>query len=218
MKELRIFLAVISLLLLAGFTSSALARESESDDDHKSTGTYMSHDDDDDDDDDDRRDNLKERLKKLREINAERIKKLREKRKSHHYIHSGSTLTGSTTQTGSTKLPVTPVKPPVTPAPTTPTTPAAPVAVTRSATVTYRTPATSSDPVGFSVTVKNGVITAASATVKSQDKTSIGYQKSFANSISAQAVGKKAAGLNLSAVGGASLTTTAFEKFVAANF
>lgn len=75
--------------------------------------------------------------------------------------------------------PVTPVKP-VTPAPVVAT------PVTKSATVNYRTPE-GSVPVGFSVTVKGGVITAASSTTKAGG-TSRYYQDSFAPKIASAAV------------------------------
>lgn len=219
MRELRIFLAVVSLLLLATFTTSVLARENESDNDRRMT-TSVHHSDDIDDDcnissDDDcgsPRERAKERLKKLREKNAERIKKLREKRKDSHHAQTGATMSGAVTQTGATKPPVTtPTKP------VTPTTPAPVVsAVTHSVTVNYNTPEWSVA-VGFSVTAKGWVITAVSTTKKAGG-TSGYYQDAFAQKVSSVAVGKKTAGLNLAAVGGASLTTTAFERFVAANF
>jgi hypothetical protein len=44
------------------------------------------------------------------------------------------------------------------------------------------------------------------------------YQESFASKLSSAVVGRKVAGLDLSAIGGASLTTAAFEQFVANNF
>lgn len=99
------------------------------------------------------------------------------------------------------------------------TPPIAPVitAVTKSSTVSYMTPA-GNVPVLFTVTVKSGVITAVSSVTKAQDSTSIGYQNSFASKISQAVVGKKITGLNLSAIGGASLTTAAFGQFVNQSF
>jgi hypothetical protein len=88
--------------------------------------------------------------------------------------------------------------------------------VTHSSTVSYRTPDGSAS-VTFSATVKGGVITAASSTTRASG-TSGYYQDVFARGISTAAIGKKAAGLNLAAVGGASLTTNSFEQFIAANF
>jgi hypothetical protein len=66
--------------------------------------------------------------------------------------------------------------------------------------------------------VKDGVITAASSTIKATNNTSAAYQQSFASSVSSAVVGKKISSLNLNAIGGASLTTGAFEKFVMNNF
>ena len=88
--------------------------------------------------------------------------------------------------------------------------------VTHTSSVNYNTPEWSV-PVVFSVTVKNGVIIAASSTTKAGG-TSRYYQDSFAGKISSIAVGKKIAQLNLNAIGGASLTTSAFERFVSSNF
>jgi hypothetical protein len=64
------------------------------------------------------------------------------------------------------------------------------------------------------VTVTDGMITAASATAKSDNDISKQLQTAFAGEISAKAIGKKAKDLKLDAVGGASLTTAAFEQFV----
>lgn len=91
-------------------------------------------------------------------------------------------------------------------------TPAMPM--TRTETVTYASPANPQDPVEFSVTVTEGVITAASATPKSDNDISKQLQTAFAADVSAKVVGKKAADLDVDAIGGASLTTAAFETFV----
>ncbi len=92
------------------------------------------------------------------------------------------------------------------------TTPAMPV--TRTETVTYASPANPQDPVEFSVTVTDGVITAASATPKSDNDISKKLQTAFAAEVGAKVVGMKAADLDVDAIGGASLTTGAFETFV----
>lgn len=89
-----------------------------------------------------------------------------------------------------------------------------PVVLTRSEVVNYSTPASPQDPVEFSVTITDGVITAASALSKSDSPISQKYQTAFAGDISAKAIGRKAKDLKLDAVGGASLTTAAFEQFV----
>jgi FMN-binding domain len=119
--------------------------------------------------------------------------------------------------TGTTET-VAPVVTPV--APTTQTgtpvqavTPVAPVVLTRTETVTYASPAGPQDPVEFSVTVTDGVITAASATAKSDNDISKQLQTAFAGELSTKVVGKKAADLDVDAIGGASLTTAAFETF-----
>jgi hypothetical protein len=65
--------------------------------------------------------------------------------------------------------------------------------------------------------VNGGVITAASSVTRATG-TSGYYEDVFARGISTAAIGKKAAGLNLAAVGGASLTTASFEQFIVANF
>ena len=209
MKELRIIFATVFLLVLASLTLSSSAREVESDDDRTSSTSFRIGDDSHDEDHDTTREWSKERLKQLREKN---------KKKSHHLppkVQSWTTHTGSIRP-----KPVTPVKP-VTPKPETPTKPVTPTPVvatpvTKSATVNYRTPE-GSVPVGFSVSVKGGVIIAASSTTK-VGGTSGYYQDSFAPKIASAAVWKKVAWLNLSAVGGASLTTGAFEQFVMNNF
>lgn len=92
------------------------------------------------------------------------------------------------------------------------TTPASPI--TRTETVTYASPAGPQDPVEFSVTVTDGVITAASATAKSENDISKKLQTAFAAEVGTKVVGMKAADLDVDAIGGASLTTAAFETFV----
>jgi hypothetical protein len=108
--------------------------------------------------------------------------------------------------------PVVPVAPVATGTAATPVT-ATPTVRTRTETVTYASPANPQDPVEFSVTVTDGVITAASATSKSDNPISQKWQTGFAGQIASVAVGKKAKDLDLDAVGGASLTTGAFEIF-----
>lgn len=83
---------------------------------------------------------------------------------------------------------------------------------TQSATVSYWTPEGNVS-VGFSVAIKWWIITDASSTKKASG-TSVYYQESFARWLSQAVVGKKVADLNLGAIGGASLTTAAFEKFI----
>lgn len=92
--------------------------------------------------------------------------------------------------------------------------PVAPVRITRTEIVTYISPANPKDPIEFSVTVSDGLITAASATPKSDNEISIKMQTAFSTEVSSKVVGKKAADLKVDAIGGSSLTTTAFETFV----
>ena len=73
------------------------------------------------------------------------------------------------------------------------------------------------DTIYFSVSVKDGVIVSAIAIPKSKG-VSGQLQKSFAKGLSKAVVGKQVAGLSLDAIGGASLTTAAFEQFIAKSF
>lgn len=126
---------------------------------------------------------------------------------------------------------------PVAPATPTPTAPATPVStttgttestgtvsdassglsvvapLTRKETVTYNTPE-GMVPVEFDVTVTDGTITSATSTTLATGDASKYNQDNFAKEVSAKVVGKKAADLSVDAIGGASLTTGAFEQFV----
>lgn len=88
-----------------------------------------------------------------------------------------------------------------------------PVTFTRTQVVTYATPASPQDPVEFSITITDWVITQASATAKSDNNISQTLQTAFAAEVSAKVVGKKAADLDVDVIGGSSLTTAAFETF-----
>ena len=121
------------------------------------------------------------------------------------------TNTGSTVETGS----ITPVEVNtgnIDPVQTGTT--VAPQAFTRTEVVSYKSPADEKDLVEFSVTVTDGVITAASATPKSEHEISQKMQTGFAGEVSKKVVGMKAKNLDVDAIGGASLTTAAFEQFV----
>ena len=88
--------------------------------------------------------------------------------------------------------------------------------VSRNETVTYATPA-GNDAVEFSVTITDGVITQASATPKANNDISKKMQTGFSADVSSKVVGKKVSDLDtMSAIGGASLTTGAFKRFVQA--
>lgn len=210
MKQFRIYFAIICIAYLTTLTAAMYA----SDDDRSSSRSDRHIESDDDSVSEHQNEKKKEAAKKNKERLQklqERLKKLRERQKSnHHQTQTGTTSTGTTTQTGTTIPPV--------PAPVVPVTPK-PVAtaVTKTSTVTYRTPA-GSDPVTFIATVKGGIIISASSVTKAQNGTSIWYQDKFATKVSQAVVGKKIAGLNLSAIGGASLTTAAFEQFIANSF
>jgi hypothetical protein len=164
------------------------------------------------DDDQGEREHLRESAHKQR---ADRRKKSKKQAIRIIRTYTGSTQTGVVTPP---KV-VTPVTPSKAPTPVTPTPPTAPIVVapvTKKNTVSYRTPDGSAT-MTFSVTVNAGTITAASAITQASG-TSGYYQDIFARGISAAVIGKKTTGLNIAAVGGASLTTTAFEQFVASNF
>lgn len=94
---------------------------------------------------------------------------------------------------------------------------AAPVVVNRKETVTYKIPP-GEELVEFDVTVTDGIITAAAATSKApaDHAISIKLQEAFAAGVAEKAIGKKAKDLKLDVIGGASLTTAAFEQFVQA--
>ena len=69
--------------------------------------------------------------------------------------------------------------------------------------------------VGFAITTKEGIIKSLVVTPKPSDKASEGFQKHFAERAVIDIVGKPLAGLKVHAVGGASLTTEAFQAFAA---
>jgi uncharacterized protein with FMN-binding domain len=132
------------------------------------------------------------------------------------------------------KTPVVPLTPPTettapvdtpttleTPVPTTPEvtpttqteTPVESKTLSRTETVAYTNPS-GRDQVEFSVTITDGVITAASAVPKAENDISLKKQEAFAAEVSGKVVGMKSADFDVDAVGGASLTTAAFETFV----
>jgi hypothetical protein len=120
-------------------------------------------------------------------------------------------------------VPVTPTpKPtPVTPNPT--PTPKPPVAVTTnyknanySATTNYNAPGRTNHIVAVNLTVANDIVTAVSVAYSGDHSgESSQYQKRFSGSYQSQVVGKKLADISLSRVGGASLTTKAFNNALA---
>lgn len=77
---------------------------------------------------------------------------------------------------------------------------------------TYTVPGGDKENLKMTLVIKDGVIESiANNTVSSSPKSS-GYQKSFETEIKKAAIGKKIESLNLSSVGGASLTTNAFNE------
>jgi hypothetical protein len=111
--------------------------------------------------------------------------------------------------------PIVPVEAPVPPSPSVENT-VSPVSATRTRTetVSYKTPA-GSDSVEFSVTVDGDTITSATATVKAENDISKKWQTAFVANVSTKVSGKKINDLEgMDAIGGASLTTGAFNQFV----
>lgn len=83
-------------------------------------------------------------------------------------------------------------------------------------TVHYTSPA-GDETVEFTMTTSDDTITAVSAKPLASNPISTMLQTKFSESIQSKVVGKKKSELQLDAVGGASLTTNAFKKFVAQN-
>ncbi len=94
-------------------------------------------------------------------------------------------------------------------------TPPTPVVLTRKETLSYAVPAPDlNTTVEFDVTVTDGIITTATSRTLATADASKFNQDNFAKDVSAKVVGKKAKDLKIDAIGGASLTTLAFETFV----
>lgn len=112
---------------------------------------------------------------------------------------------------------MTPISTPVVPvtqtSESTPTVPDTSSTVSKS--LSYRTPSREgSTTTKFTVTVDGGIVTAASAQYISGDHEDQRYQSRFSNSIASAVVGKKLSDISLDVVGGASLTTEAFQEFI----
>lgn len=86
----------------------------------------------------------------------------------------------------------------------------------KSGEILYKTPA-GDDVMKVSVTLQNGVITQASATPLATNAISLKLQTAFAEKVSENTVGKAIKGLKVDTISGASLTTTAFNEFLAKN-
>lgn len=117
-----------------------------------------------------------------------------------------------------TETPVTPPatespKPPVTTETPTPTPTPAPAAQVITIHKPYRTPAKVQESITVNFTVKAGVVTAVSSSYNEGNGEN-GYQKRFDGAYQTQVVGKKLTDISLSRVGGASLTSGAFNEAV----
>lgn len=80
---------------------------------------------------------------------------------------------------------------------------------TYSASSSFSTPG-GADAIKLSLTIKDGVVTNATATTVTDDNTSRSYDDRFLDAYKEVVVGKKVSDLNLSRVAGASLTTQGF--------
>lgn len=120
-----------------------------------------------------------------------------------------------------TASPVTSVAPTATGATASPTT-ASPTAASQSkyndgsytATGSYGSPA-GNETIEIKLTIKGGVVTAASAVNKAEDRTSKNFQTQFIGSFSSAVVGKNIDELNLGKISGSSLTPKGFNNALA---
>jgi hypothetical protein len=131
-----------------------------------------------------------------------------------------TTITPDTTPEA-TQTEKTPTTPAVTPT-STPTTPApvAPKTVYKNGTYTvstsYNAPGRSTHSVDATITIKDDVITASNVSYGGDNvNTSTEYQNKFSKGYQTQVIGKNLGTVSLSRVGGASLTTNAFNKALA---
>jgi hypothetical protein len=85
---------------------------------------------------------------------------------------------------------------------------------TQTGTISYSTPG-GVDKVNFSLTHKSGIVESLTVTPAAENDISKMWQAKFAESVSSEIVGKNIKDLKLSAIGGASLTTGAFNQFIA---
>ena len=77
---------------------------------------------------------------------------------------------------------------------------------------TYSVPEGNTEKITADLVIKNGAVESINTTNTKSNRQSKQYQSNFEKSISKAVVGKKISELNLSSVGGASLTTDAFIK------
>lgn len=85
--------------------------------------------------------------------------------------------------------------------------------VTKTEVVSYMSPA-GKDQIEFSITVESGMIMAASAKPLATNDASKYNQGNFIKEVATKVVGKSIQDFKVDTIGGASLTTAAFEKFV----
>lgn len=85
---------------------------------------------------------------------------------------------------------------------------------TYTASANYSVPHGYQNSINVSVTVKDGVISAASATHSSSDRESAEFIDSFNSSLSSKVVGQSLSGASFSRIGGASLTTDGFQAAI----
>jgi hypothetical protein len=104
--------------------------------------------------------------------------------------------------------------PPVPPVSSEVVAPSVTTSMTQTGTISYTTPG-GVDKVNFSLTHKAGVVESVIVTPAAEHEFSKNWQAKFAESVSSEIVGKNIKDLKLSAVGGASLTTGAFNQFIA---
>lgn len=88
-------------------------------------------------------------------------------------------------------------------------------AVTLSGTGTYLTPARTSHTIDVSLTIEGGIVTAADVVYDNGEGFSNPNQERFDAAYQAQVIGKPLSEISLSRVGGASLTSAAFNEAVA---
>lgn len=104
--------------------------------------------------------------------------------------------------------------------PPSPVTPAVPATAFKNGTYTasaaYVAPGRANHTVNLTLTIANDVVTESNITYTGDTvETSTSYQKRFSNAYKAEVVGKSLEGISLARVGGASLTSGAFNKAVA---
>ena len=93
-------------------------------------------------------------------------------------------------------------------------TPATPSEVAQTKELTYKSPA-GTESIKVNMTTKDGVITSVTATPLATNPISLKMQTAFAGGVSKSVVGKAVKGLKVDTVSGASLTTGAFNAYLA---